>query len=344
MGRPRVTIKDIARETGLSITAISLVLNDRPNKISSASRQLIRDTARRLHYAPNPMARSLAGQGTKFIGQIVPDISGAFFSAMVQGADDEAYPRGYSLILASTGNDPKRELEAIASMSARRVDGLMITPSTRMDVGGYRALIRQLELPVVLLDRVGSLDQLPSVSYDHRLGGYLATRHLLDLGHRRIACLAGGGERAPEGDPRVAGYRWALQEAGLAPEPGSVMDGDYRQEGGYAAAQPLVERGFTGVFACNDAMAFGLYKRARELGVGIPGQLSVVGFDDLPFSELADPPLTTVSQPAQQLGRQAVRLLLDRLEHPERSIRSVCFEPRLVVRGSAGPLGTDVCL
>ncbi len=334
----KTTIKDIALETGLSITAISLVLNNRPNKISESSRRLILDTAKRLHYRSNQLAPGSYSRQSKNIGQIIPDVSNYFFSKLVQGADSMAYANKYSLILATTNNDPKRELDAIRSLYARGVDGILMTTSMGIDVKEYDALFRSLNVPIVLIDRVIPALSCSSLTYNHKKGSYLATRHLLELGHRRIACLTGGSANYASIPERTSGYLWAFEEFGVKPPEDGIIVGDYTDKSGYCAADAVVSGRFTAVFCCNDMMAYGLYKRLRQLNVRIPDDLSVVGFDDVEFSDLIDPPLTTVRQSSYTLGCEAALRLFMEIKDRTLPNRSIFFEPILIQRASTRAL------
>ncbi len=333
--RGKTTIKDIARETGLSTTSISLVLNKKPNKISDSSRRRIIDAANRLNYYPNQQAVSLVNRQTKTIAQIIPDISNMFFGQLIQGSDSVAHPHGYSLILGTTNNDPARELDMIHSLCARGVDGVLLTTSSPVNARVYQDLFPKLDVPFVLVDRALSLLPCSSLTYDHQKGAYLATRHLIELGHKKIACISGA-HKSGSADIRVKGFCLAMEDACLPLQQNAILYGDYSDKTGYDMADAVFDSGFTAVFCLNDMIAFGLYKRAGERGVRIPADLSVVGFDDVAFSTLINPALTTVRQSAYELGRESVKRIIMEIEQ-QAPRQTVYFEPVLMVRNSTCP-------
>jgi LacI family transcriptional regulator len=333
----RPTIKDIARATGLSATAISLVLNDRPNKLSERSKKLILDAAAQLNYRAPGGKRAEPGR-TRNIGQIIPDLSNAFFSKLVQGVEAVANQNQYGLLIGCSGNDERREMDAINTMLAKGVEGMLITSSAQADAPAYRRIFSSAGIPVVLVDRVIPALPYSSIAFNHKKGGFLATGHLLNLGHRRIACLTGGPETNPDSAQRIEGYRWAFSEIGERVPKDWLFQGDYSDRSGYQLADVIFDGGFTAVFSCNDMMAYGLYRRAKERGVRIPEDLSVVGFDDIEFSNLVDPPLTTILQSSYELGREAANRIMIEMEDASIFRQSIYFEPSLIVRGSTRPL------
>ena len=332
------TIKDIAKETGLSSTSVSLVLNNRPNKLSPNSRKMILETAIKLNYRSLSAKQMLPDHKTRNIGQIIPDTSNFFFSKLVHGVEVIANENHYGLLISCSGNDAQREMDAIESMLGKGVNGILITTSALTDASTYRSIFSSANIPVILVDRTIPTLPFSSITFNHKKGGYLATKHLLDLGHRRIACLTGGPETNPNAVQRIDGYRWAFTEFGERVSKDWLFQGDYSDQSGYALADSIFEGGFTAVFSCNDMMAYGLYKRAREMNVRIPEDLSVVGFDDIEFSYLIDPPLTTIRQSAFELGLEAANRIIAEMGDPSVSRQSIYFEPSLVVRNSTRAL------
>jgi LacI family transcriptional regulator len=330
----KTTIKDIARETSLSPTAVSLVLNNRPNKLSERSKRLIWDTATRLNYRTSAKVHSVENRKTRNIGQIIPDLSNFFFSKLVHGVEVIANENQYGLLVGCSGNNVQREIDAIESMIGKGVEGILITTSAQADISMYRSIFASVKIPIILVDRIIPTLSNSSITFNHKKGGYLATRYLIELGHRRIACLAGGPETNPNAAQRIDGYHWAFTECGERIPKNWLLQGDYSDQSGYDLADTLLEGGFTAVFSCNDMMAYGLYKRARERNVRIPQDLSVVGFDDIAFSCLIDPPLTTIRQSAYELGQAAASRLVLEMADPSISRQSIYFEPFLVVRNS----------
>ncbi len=338
----RATLKDIAEATGLSVSSVSLVLNDRPNRISAKNRQLILEKARELHYHPNQTAVSLITRRSTTIGLVLPDITNTFFAQIAKGAETRSRELGYSLMLCNTNDSPEKDDDYINVLLSRGVDGILLVSSYQP--GGdtlcsARWEPSSLEKPVVLVDR--GLDQfahkqrISGVFADNELGGYLATQHLISLGHRKIGCITGP-MGAASSKNRLFGHIRALQLAGLTFDSSLVREGDFHTESGFLLGGQLLDLGVTGIFACNDMMAYGVYRAAAQRGVQIPTELSVVGFDDLPFSEITEPPLTTVRQSAYAMGVSAVdkvvRMIRD--EHVTEPIETM--SPRLILRKSTG--------
>lgn len=328
------TIKDIAHETGLSSTSVSLVLNNRPNKLSEHSKKTILETAMRLNYRGMNDNRLLSDHKTRNIGQIIPDTTNFFFSKLVHGVEVVANANKYGLLISCSGNDTQREMDAIESMIGKGVNGILITTSAQTDAAMYRSIFALYDIPVILVDRTMPTLPFSSITFNHKKGGFLATKHLLDLGHRRIACLTGGPETNPNAVQRIDGYRWAFSEIGERVSKDWLFQGDYSDQSGYDLADAILGGGFTAVFSCNDMMAYGLYKRARELNIRIPEEFSVVGFDDLEFSCLIDPPLTTIRQSSFELGQEAANRLILEMGDSTISHQSIYFEPSLIVRSS----------
>ncbi|MDD4807263.1 MULTISPECIES: LacI family DNA-binding transcriptional regulator [Caproicibacterium] len=339
----RVTIRDIARKTGLSPSTVSLVLNNKCERISQKTRDLVLKVAAEMNYHPNQMAVGLITRRTKTLGLIIPDITNTFFAEIAKGAEEACQKSGYSLMLCNTNDNPQKDADYINVLASRGVDGILFTMSVSSQVSKdtqcFR-ILQQVEKPFVLVDRTVEAPEggsaAPSVLVDNELGGYLATRHLLELGHRRIGFISGPmGELSSQ--KRLFGYIRALQEYGITFDPMLMKVGDYHTSTGYQLAKALLEQHVTGIFACNDMMAYGVFQQADQQGIQIPRQLSVVGFDDLQFSQLMRVPLTTMKQPAYDIGAGAVQKLIQMLDHPDQPQDNLIFKPELVVRSSTGP-------
>lgn len=333
----RVTLRDVAEAVNLSPTSVSIVLSGRPNQISPESRARILAAAERLGYSGSAKANRPEGQRALCVSVILPDIYNSFFSNIAGGVDAYLTPLGHRMELMYSDNSSQREMGYLERIARERTDGLIIATTMRVASGFYEKAFERAGVPVVIADRVFPTLNHSSVSYNHKKGAYLATEHLIRLGHRRIACLSGNlREDAPQ-DPRYAGYRWAFEEAGLEAPPDGFFPGDYRVESGYEAADAIVDGGFTALFSCNDMMAYGFYKRVRELGKAIPEDISVVGYDDLFFSNLIDPPLSSVSQSPMNIGIEAARRLVCEILEPQTVRQTVYFEPNFVARASVRP-------
>ena len=326
-----VTIYDVARQAGVSPATVSRVLNG-SGRVAAATRRRVEAAVAQLGYEPNRVARSLATSVTHTLALLLPDITNPFFPALVKGVQLLAEERRYTLLLGHTGADPEREEAYLRVLRGKRVDGVILVGLT---LDGRRIRGALGEVPVVVLDRPVDLPGAAVVRVDHRGGAFLAVRHLLELGHRDIAHVAGPRDLAVSRE-RLEGYREALAEAGLPYRPELVVEADFTEEGGYAAVRRLCAAGpFTAVFAANDLSAIGVVAALRERGLAVPDRVSVVGFDDIHLCAYTVPTLTTVRQPAYAMGRQAAELLIDAVQGGDP--RGVVFAAELVVRGSTGP-------
>ncbi|AEB11430.1 LacI family DNA-binding transcriptional regulator [Marinithermus hydrothermalis] len=302
MDKRNVTIYEVAQEAGVSVATVSRVLNS--GRVAPETRRRVLEAMDRLGYLPNTLARSLATGTSRAVGVIIPDAAGPLYGRMLRGVGDALEAAGYTYITGTSARDPDREARMLRDLGARKVDAVVLIGSS-LDGSALRALGAALP-PVVLVEREGGGAGAPAVTVDNEGAAYAATRYLIARGHTRIAHVRGP-RRA--GQERYAGYRRALREAGLAEGP--VVSGDFSELGGYRAMRALLERpGFTAVFLANDRMALGAYKALREAGVRVPEEVSVVGFDDLVFAAYLDPPLTTLRQPAYELGRAAAKAVL----------------------------------
>lgn len=331
----RTTIKDIAQATGLSITTVSLVLNSKGKKISAAHRKLVEDTAQRLGYRPNRLAVGLLKKKTNTIGLIVPDISNVFFSELTKGIEDAGREAGYNLILCNSNDKQALELEYIDTMADRGVDGMIVAMSAESYGGRAEesfSALRKYGIPAIIVDCFSDVDDFSTVAIDNEKGSRLAVEYLLELGHRRIGCITG--PLGPKtNDNRLAGYTEALRGRRIEYDRRLVYEGDFRYQSGYAAVPALLEQKPTAIFCLNDLMAYGAVKGLRERGLRIPEDVSVMGFDNIFFSEMMDVPLSTVEQPVYQMGGQAARILVEEMGGREER-RHILFEPALKIRQS----------
>ena len=335
----RATLRDIAEMTGFSVSSVSLVLNDRPNRISAESREKILEAAKRLDYHPNQAAVSLITRRSNAIGLIIPDITNMFFAQIAKGAETRSSQLGYSLILCNTNDDPEKDLDYLNVLLDRGADGILLVSSYKPGIEKEPFESKKLlaEKPVVIVDR--NADRLmdsgrySGVFSDNELGAYLATKHLLSLGHRKIGCVTGP-MGAASSKNRLFGYIRALQEAELPFDGALVREGNYHIDTGFEFGCALIDAGATAIFAFNDMMAYGVYRAAGEKGVSIPDDLSVIGYDDLPFSEIAEPPLTSVRQGAYEIGVEAVNAIVRQITEPETVPQNVTLRPELAVRKS----------
>ena len=330
-GKPsKATLRDVARRAGVASSTISRYLNG-SLELPSPTRSRVKTAIAELHYRPNALARSLQAGRSHILGLIVPDLSNPFFTSVADAAVAAAYREGYSILLCATGNDPKREAHYANLLVAGQLDGLIYLGAHRRN--SALETMRRTELPIVIVD-----EEIESVAggrlfVDNRRGGYLATEHLLHLGHRNIAFIGGEADLLTTVERR-RGYEDAMLERGLTPQPNRIVLGEYTTEfGARAARELLMEVAPTGVFAASDVVAIGVLQAVRELGLTIPEDLSLVGFDDIPMAEMLAPPLTTIWQPAQDLGETAVLMLVRHVRDRAPLIRDT-LGVRLRIRGS----------
>jgi LacI family transcriptional regulator, galactose operon repressor len=332
------TLRDVARAAGVHPGTVSRALNPATEGlVNPETVRRVRDAAATLGYRPNPMARGLKTNRTYTVGVLVPDIQNPLFPPIIRGIDDGLGAAGYTPLIANTDNDRERERTDVEAMRARQVDGL-ITATARRDPE-WLAGLAGVETPVVLVNRGVADGSLSATVPDDREGARLAVRHLAELGHRRIAHLAGPDELST-GHERRAGFEEAMRASGLAVEAALVRTGRAftEREGARLCAELLdVDASVTGVVAGNDLMALGCYDVLAERGLGCPGRLSIVGFNDMPFADRFQPPLTTIRMPHYEIGVTAAGLLLERLQDEAAPPREVVLPVELVVRGSTGP-------
>jgi len=335
-----ITIRDVARRANVSISTVSRVLND-TCPVDEEKRRRVEEAAKALGYRPNPAARILLKQETGGLGVLLPFVSGEFFTELLNGIDQAAQQSGYFLLMSSSHRH-EAELEAALRGMYKRVDGLIIM-APEMQAETLRRYLNAKQHVVFLNTQVAGTD-FDAFNFDNFEGGYLVTRHLLEQGHRRIATIAGPTE-AQDARDRLLGYRKALQEFSVAPDPALEIPGDFSTEAGFDAVPVILnlKPRPTAIVAGNDQSAMGVLSALRQAGVRIPDDLSVTGFDDIPSARFIQPPLTTIKIPIKQMGVQAIQLLLDRITGkvtgPPRQKRMAV---ELIVRDSTGPVVEDV--
>lgn len=326
------TMRDVAHHAGVSIATISHVINGtRP--VSDELRERVLQSMDALRYERNTLARALRSRQSGIIGVIVPDNSNPFFAEVAQGIEDVCLEREYSLIVCSSGNDLGRLLVHTRNLSARQADGIIFATSGD-DFMVVREALRD-DVPIVVVDLTTLDIPTDAVLFDNFKGGWLATRYLLDLGHRRIACITGPSRQSVRRD-RELGYKQALTEASVPFDHALVREGDFKPGSAYQHALDLLRLPDppTAIFASNDLMAMGVLRAARELSLSVPDKLSVIGFDDIELAAFTTPAMTTIHIPKGEIGQASARLLLDRIDDPARPIEKHVVEIELVVRES----------
>lgn len=331
----RATLWAVARRAGVHAATASRALNEatRPLVAPDTSARVLR-AARELNYHPNHAARSLRTQRSMTIGVVIPDITNSLFPPIVRGIEDFLAPAGYVALVANTGRDVERERVVLREMLARSVEGIVLATARRSYPLLEEPPLRGL--PVVLVNRVTDDALFPSVSTDDRLGARLAVAHLLELGHRRIAHIAGP-DLLSTGFGRKSGYLEGMRAAGVSARAALLVTADsYAEEEGYRCATELYRRQspFSAILAANDMLALGALRALDENGLRCPDDYSLVGFNDMPLVDRITPPLTTIRLPQYEAGIEAARLLLDRIRQRDAPVRSVLLAPQLVVRRS----------
>lgn len=339
MGK-KVTIREVAKECGLSVSAVSQVLNGKEVGIPQKTKEKVRAAAEKLRYRPNAAARSLVTSRSDTVGVLVPDISNAFFGESFKEIQRRMGEEGFDVLLCSGDGTAKQDERFLRLFAARGADGLIVAPAAETleekNAEKFAALLEEIRIPYVYLDRYPALP-CARVSADHRAGGYAAAQCLLKNGHTKIGCIAGPaalvGARL-----RLEGFCDALAEAGIRP---LAINAPFTAEGGERAAKALFGRGLTALFASDDLQAYGAMRAAAETGVRIPDDVSLVGYDDLQFSALANPPLTTISQPVKDMAAAAAELLLRRMRG-EDAENPPLFVPRLIERQTVKNLKEEI--
>jgi LacI family transcriptional regulator len=329
------TIRDVAREAGVSIATVSRVFND-SSLVSADTIALVRDVAARLNYWPNGVARSLITSRTHALGVLLPDIYGEFFSEVIRGIDLAARRHGFHLLVSSSHADSEALREALRSMSGR-IDGMIVMAPDVDAPDAIRAFAGHC--PVVLLNPGQDVDDCDTISIANFEGAHEMVRHLIALGHRRIGMVRGP-QRNLDAEQRVQGYRAALREAGLGPDAGLEVQGDFTEPSGYVAIGELLARPVrpTAVFCANDHMAIGAMSALRESGVAVPEEVAIAGFDDVSMARFVSPPLSSVRVNTALLGERAVELLMrSRRSSASPSLRQHEVLPTtLAIRSSCG--------
>ncbi|MGB4008367.1 MAG: LacI family DNA-binding transcriptional regulator [Bacillota bacterium] len=327
------TITDVARKAGVSTSTVSHVINE-TRYVSDQVKQRVHAAMKDLNYQPNVIARSLRTRETQTVGVVVSDITNPFFTNIVRAIEDEVLKQGYNIILCDTDEKPEREQVYLRLLMGRRVDGLIVAPSS----GNADLLQLAIEsgYPTVLLDRsIPGLDADVVLS-DNEGGAFDAVSYLVGIGHRRIGIIAGRLEVSTGAD-RMAGYVRAIKAHGIPVDESLIEVAQFKREIAYEKTREMLARPEppTALFVCNNAMTAGAMAAVKAAGKKVPKDISVVGFDDSEWAALMDPPLTVVAQPIVELGTRAAQLLMRRISGGRvKTPRAIVLKPELIVRGS----------
>jgi LacI family transcriptional regulator len=337
-----LTLKNIADRLNLSETTVSRALSGQASKyrISQETEKAVLDLAEELHFSPNQLARSLRLQKTHTIGLMIPDISNPFFANIARNVEKEARKLGYSVILADTEETETIEIESLRLLRGRKVDGMVISPVGQQ--GSHLEKLFAIGMPMVLIDRYFPDSPLPYVASDNFGGAYQAVMHMIEKGHIRIACIQGLENTLPNIE-RLRGYCQAHHDAGIPVDETLIVGDSFGYQNGYIEMKLLIGRNPrpTAVFAVSNLISLGALHAIDEEGLNVPGDLSIVSFDDQPYSALLATPMTTVAQQNEQIGPLAVKMLFNQIESklvPEQ--KGILVPTRLIVRKSVRDLRT----
>jgi LacI family transcriptional regulator len=327
-----VTIFDVAREAGVSYATVSRVINNKDH-VKPEKREAVLRAMTKLGYVANQQARSLAGGRSRVIGLLVQGLETAYTGVLVRGIDLELDAAQYDLMLYTTHRQRSKESAYVLTITRGMADGLLLILPRNPE--SYLQSLRRQRFPYVLVDHQGIGEGDAGVGATNRRGGYDATRHLIELGHRRIGFITGIVELGSAID-RLAGYRDALAEFGIPEDPALIYEGDFFRPAGFAGGRALLNLAEppTAIFASNDEMAFGVMDAARDQRLRIPDDLSIVGFDDIPQASAVYPGLTTVRQPLERMGRVATQMLLKLIDDPTVPVERVELPTELIIRQS----------
>ncbi|MEB3103908.1 LacI family DNA-binding transcriptional regulator [Ferviditalea candida] len=328
----KTTIYDVAKQAGVSIATVSKVISGK-GKISKKRREQILKIMEELNYQPSMIASALVGKKTYTIGLLIPDISNPFFAEIARAIEDQAHQSGYSIIICSTDNKDERVERYISLLEQKSVDGIIIGTGVE-----NIEILRRLEtrsIPFVMISRESTALAVDTVVSDDYIGGILAAQHLAELGHRRFAILSEN-LKVSSSRERIRGFKQGLSDMNIPFDDKNIVICDYRVEEGRRCAYELLQytEKPTAIFCCNDLLAIGAIQAAKQLGIKVPDALSIVGFDDTILASVTDPPLTTIAQPIDRMGKQAFNLLIDNLMNSESVKQRIVLRPELIIRQS----------
>lgn len=327
----KVTIYDVAKEAKVSIATVSKVLN-KTGRISDKTKRKVLEVIEELDYRPNMMASALMGKQTKTIGLLIPDLANPFFSELARSIEDRGQELGYNLVMCSTDYKMEKENKYLTLLKQKNVDGFILASGFEK-LEKVEELIKQ-DIPVAIVARDFPMFPVNAVALDDFMGGYQAASYLIELGHRRIGVIA---RNVWSNRERLRGFKHALQENNLE----FLSDFTFIEGSSVEAGKAIADKYLSGtniptaIFACNDLLAAGAIQAAKENGLNVPEQLSVVGFDNTIIARIVEPPLTTIAQPIQNMGEQVMDLIVSMIEGEKREKFRLTLLPSLVERGSA---------
>ncbi|MBD0785345.1 HTH-type transcriptional repressor PurR [Vibrio sp. Y2-5] len=331
------TIKDVARLAGVSTTTVSHVIN-KTRFVAEATQEKVLEAVKELNYAPSAVARSLKCNTTRTIGMLVTQSTNLFFSEVIDGVESYCYRQGYTLILCNTGGIYEKQRDYIRMLAEKRVDGILVMCSD-LTQELSEMLESHADIPKVIMDWGPEASKADKIIDNSELGGYLATKYLIDRGHKDIACLSGHLNKLACQE-RIAGFRRAMEEANLVVNDNWILEGNFECDTAVLAADKIIamDKMPTAVFCFNDTMALGLMSRLQQKGVRVPDDISVIGYDNIELAEYFSPPLTTIHQPKRRVGKNAFEILLERIKDKEHERRIFEMHPEIVERDTVKDL------
>jgi LacI family transcriptional regulator len=326
------SIKDIARVVGCSISTVSRVINDRDG-VDPLTRKKVLGVIESLDYTPNLTAQGLRVKKGRLIGVAIPNSTVGAFSVVVQYALEAAYSHGFNVVLVNSHDDPDLEETLIKSLLSREINGVMLTRVS--DESKIVTRIVKRNIPIVVIDRAFEHENVSNVVLNNHRAGCMAAEHLLELGHRRIACITGPLKISLSRE-RLKGFQSTLSENGVALPTSHISEGNFLYQTGLKGVEMLGERGarYTALWAMNDLMGFGAMRALHERGVKVPDEVSVLGMDDLEIAEMVSPPLTTIHYPIKELVERAMELLISQINSSEVRAETIVLEPSMTIRRS----------
>lgn len=332
----RTTIKDVAKAAGVSPSTVSFVLNNKPFPITQETKDKVMRAVKELNYRPNQLAVSLVTHTTNTIGLILPDSTNPFFATLAHYIEIKLRQKNMNVIIGNTNGDPEITRRYIHIFADRRVDGIILAQldfEEEEEIKRSQDLLQNIDIPIVYVDRITKSANNFSVEVDQKLIGYMACKHLLELGHTKIGC-ASGSILLDVNAMRYEGYKQALQEYSIPADENLLFCDSLSIECGCKALPCLLGQNVTAIFAFNDMIAYGIYKECRNYNISIPGELSIVGVDDIDLSDIINPPLTTVAQPVTEIADYAVKGIMDLIKKKTKRNEWVTLNPILKVRAS----------
>lgn len=334
----KVTVRDIAEKVGLSATSVSLVLNNKPSRITDESKQKIIKAAKEMGYIHKEKKIEPKPMKEKIIGVIHPNLNNLFLNQCICGIESYASLHNYKVLICNVDDTTERTLEYLELLNKLGAEGVIVIPPMDMNVEGNNIglgeFFKKSKMQILLLDR--AIDRVFSdfITSDNKQGAYLATEYLILCGHENIGIIAGTRD-VYTSRKRVEGYKEALAYYNISIKNENIYYGDFKSSSGYEAADYFMKKNINAIFTCNDEMAFGVYHYAKDNGLVIGDEISVVGYDDVSICDKLTPTLTSIHQPGELMGKRACELIIKRIKKLEEgTVRDIYFTPQLVERNS----------